>query len=179
MSANSQTTHARPATRWSGRVRPLCPADRSWVETYITDAWGGPTIVSGEHEHVLAGLDGFVAIVDDGGRGDEPGGLITVYADGDGCEVVTLNSLRPSQGAGRALMGAAGAYARERGCRRLWLLTTNDNTRALRFYQMLGMRVTAWRAGVINEQRRRKPSIPLLGNDGIPIRDEVELTLDL
>jgi GNAT superfamily N-acetyltransferase len=169
------TPSASPAAAaWSGTVRPIGPADRAWVEAFVREAWGGPTIVSREHEHVVATLDGFIAAAD-----GAPAGLITVFAEGGGCEVVTLNSMMPSRGAGRALMAAAIAYARLHDCTTLWLCTTNDNTRALRFYQMLGMRIVAWRGGEIDQQRRLKPTIPLQGNDGIPIRDEIELALAL
>jgi GNAT superfamily N-acetyltransferase len=163
-----------PATAWSGSVRPIAAGDRAWVDAFVCDAWGGPTIVSRDHEHLVSGLDGFVAE-----QHGEAAGLVTVFAERDACEVVTLNSIVQSRGVGQALMAAAAEYARGRGCRTLWLCTTNDNTRALRFYQMLGMRIVAWRGGEIDEQRRTKPSIPLRGNDGIPIRDEIELAIDL
>lgn len=159
---------------WQGTIRPVNDADRGWVERIMRDYWGGPTIISGEHEHRPVELDGFVASQD-----IERTGLVTLDIEGDSCEVVTLNNLRPRSGAGTALMNAAVDYARGHGCRRLWLMTTNDNTHALRFYQRFGMRIGAVRCGVIDEQRRRKPTIPLTGNDGIPIRDEIELVLDL
>lgn len=155
-------------------IRPVAADDRAWIDGFVCEAWGGPTIVSREHEHTVAALDGFIAEV-----ANERVGLVTVFAEPESCEVVTLNSLQPGRGVGQALMAAAAEYARARGCRTLWLLTTNDNTRALRFYQMLGMRIVAWRCGEIEAQRRRKPSIPLRGEDGIPIRDEIELALTL
>jgi 3-oxoacyl-[acyl-carrier protein] reductase len=65
------------------------------------------------------------------------------------------------------------------GCRRLWLITTNDNTPALRFYQNQGMRVAAVHHNAIVEARRIKPEIPEFGVGGQPICDEVELEMDL
>lgn len=168
-------SHAeRDISPWTGRVRAIAPGDRAWIDGFVRVAWGGPTIVSRDHEHAVAALDGFIAQGEDG-----PAGLITLFVEGPACEVVTLNSMVEGRGVGRALMQAGAGYAREHGCATLWLQTTNDNTRALRLYQMLGMRVVAWRGGAIDEQRRRKPSIPLLGNDGIPIRDEIELAIEL
>jgi ribosomal protein S18 acetylase RimI-like enzyme len=159
---------------WQGTIRPVNDADREWVDRFVRDYWGGPTIISDKHEHRPAELDGFLAM-----DHNERAGLITLFVEGDGCEVVTLNNLRPRTGAGTALLNAAVDYARVHGCSCLWLTTTNDNTHALRFYQRFGMRIAAVRCGVIDEQRRRKPTIPLTGNDGIPIRDEIELVLDL
>ena len=69
--------------------------------------------------------------------------------------------------------------ARERGCRRLFLITTNDNLRALAFYQKRGFELAALRRGALNESRKLKPSIPLIGENGIPLRDEIELEMSL
>jgi ribosomal protein S18 acetylase RimI-like enzyme len=77
-------------------------------------------------------------------------------------------------------MSAVVAEARERGCRRLWLVTTNDNTRAIRFYQRFGMVLAAVRVGAVDEARARlKPTIPRAGADDIPIRDELVFELSL
>jgi hypothetical protein len=59
----------------------------------------------------------------------------------------------------------------------LWLVTTNDNTHALRFYHRLGFRLAALHPGAVEAARRLKPEIPLLGLDEIPIRDELELEI--
>ncbi|HZU76006.1 MAG TPA: GNAT family N-acetyltransferase, partial [Dehalococcoidia bacterium] len=85
----------------------------------------------------------------------------------------------PGSGAGPALLDAAESYARAHGCTRLWLITTNDNTRALRFYQRWGMRIMAVHLAAIEHSRRLKPEIPAIGADGIPIRDEIELAKEL
>jgi ribosomal protein S18 acetylase RimI-like enzyme len=155
-------------------IRAACAADRPWIDALTRDAWGGPTVVSGDNEHVVADLPGLVALFN-----GERAGLVTLHCAAERCEVVTLNSLQPGRGIGQALLTAAVEQARRAGCRDLWLLTTNDNTRALRFYQMFGMRISAWRGGEIERQRRSKPTIPLLGDHGIPIRDEIELVLTL
>jgi DNA-3-methyladenine glycosylase I len=92
--------------------------------------------------------------------------------------VVTLDSIREGVGVGRALLDAAQAEAVRLGCRRFWLVTTNDNLRALGLYQRRGMRLVALRAGEMDLVRRTlKPQISELGENGIPIRDELELEL--
>ncbi|MHB8574785.1 MAG: GNAT family N-acetyltransferase [Dehalococcoidia bacterium] len=159
---------------WHGTVRRVDDDDRDWVDEHVRRWWGGPFIASKEHMHRPSRLDGFLAEAN-----GKPAGLVTMYIEGDACEVVTLNSFEPGSGAGVALMRAAESYAREYGCLRLWLMTTNDNTHALRFYQRYGMHIAAVHVGVINDQRRLKPAIPHTGHDGIPIRDEIELALDL
>jgi hypothetical protein len=59
----------------------------------------------------------------------------------------------------------------------VWLVTTNDNLDALRFYQRRGLRLVAVHAGAVDEARRLKPEIARVGEYGIPIRDEIELEL--
>jgi ribosomal protein S18 acetylase RimI-like enzyme len=65
------------------------------------------------------------------------------------------------------------------GCVRLWLITTNDNLHALGFYQKSGFRLVALHPDAVAESRRLKPSIPEVGLDTIPLRDEIELTVNL
>ena len=87
--------------------------------------------------------------------------------------------IRPvARGAGSALLAACVRAAVDAGATRLWLITTNDNMPALRFYQRRGFVLVALRPGAIDEARRTlKPEIHLTGRDEIPIRDEIELEL--
>ena len=97
---------------------------------------------------------------------------------GDDCEIVSLDSLRPGAGIGTALIDAVKAAAVESGCKRLWLVTTNDNMNALRFYQKRGFVLVKVNRNVIEFARTLKP-VPLIGADGIPLRDEIELEMVL
>jgi hypothetical protein len=78
-----------------------------------------------------------------------------------------------------ALLQAVCDAARKACCNRLWLITTNDNVDALRFYQRFGFSLVALHRDAVRESRRLKPSIPETGKDGIPIRDEIELEMQL
>lgn len=109
----------------------------------------------------------------------ERAGLATYGLEGGECEVITLNSLVPGRGVGRTLLEAVVTEARAAACWRVWLVTTNDNLPALRFYQRLGWDLAALHAGAVDEARRLKPEIPATGLDGIPIRHELELELQL
>lgn len=155
-------------------VRPLTETDRAWIATRVAKLWGEDRIISRGRAHTPSTLPGFVAEVD-----GEPAGLLTFHIEGRECEVVTLDSRREGMGVGTALMTAAVEAAREQGCTRLWLITTNDNLHALRFYQRFGLRLAALYANAIADSRKLKPSISLIGLDGIPIRDEIELELPL
>ena len=107
-------------------------------------------------------------------------GVLTYDVVGDRCEILTLHAAWPWRGIGSALVIEAARLAVTAGCRRYWVLTTNDNVDALRFYERRGFRLTAVRCGAVDETRRTlKPQIPVFGNYGIPIRDEIELAQDL
>ena len=90
-----------------------------------------------------------------------------------------MNSLVERIGVGSALIDAVKKVAASAGCRRLWLITTNDNTAALRFWQKRGFWLAAVYPNAIAESRLLKLEIPLTGNDNIPIRDEIELEMIL
>jgi GNAT superfamily N-acetyltransferase len=122
---------------------------------------------------------GVVAVV-----GGAPTGLLTWLVDPDGAaaEIRALAVVedRRAQGVGRALLDAAVAALAAAGVRRAWLVTTNDNLRALALYQKAGWRLAELRPGAVDAMRRTvKPSIPEAGEHGIPIRDELELVKQL
>lgn len=154
-------------------VRPLGDGDREWAAGKLRELWG-ELVVSRGRVHDAATLPGVVA--EDGG---ERVGLATYRIDGADCEVVTINAFPKGGGAGTALIRAVSQVARDAGCRRVWLITTNDNLRALRFYQRRGFRLAALHRDALDRSRELKPSIPEVGLDGIPLRDELELELRL
>lgn len=107
--------------------------------------------------------------------GGEWVGLVTCHIQGAECESVTLNSLYPATGIGTALVEAVKEAAQSANRRRLWLITTNDNLNALRFYQKRGFVLVAVHRNAVAEAR--KPQIPAIGEHGIPLRDEIELEM--
>ncbi|MDX1664381.1 MAG: TIGR03618 family F420-dependent PPOX class oxidoreductase [Candidatus Promineifilaceae bacterium] len=163
------------------RLRPLGPQDEEWVMQYVAYHWGDEQVVAHGQVYLPHTLPGFVAegASDQEGGSGEPLGLVTYRVEGDACEIVTLNSDLPGQGIGSALVRAVKEEARDRGCQRLWLVTTNDNLDALRFYQKEGFQTVAVHQDAVTRARQLKPAIPLVGEDGIPLRDEIELALSI
>jgi GNAT superfamily N-acetyltransferase len=102
-------------------------------------------------------------------------GLLTYNMKDDMFEIVTLNVLKPMEGIGRLLVDKAVELALSSGCSRIWVITTNDNAPAVKFYDSVGFRIKTIHKGSIKESRRLKPEIPRHGIDGIPITDEIEL----
>jgi ribosomal protein S18 acetylase RimI-like enzyme len=155
-------------------LRPLTPSDRPWVAQRIAESWGAEIVVVHETVYRPAELPGFAAMIE-----GEIAGLLTYHIEGAACEIVTLNSWSEGRGVGTALIEAVKQAASQIGCRRLWLITTNDNTHALRFYQKRGFVIAAIHVNALEKARRLKPEIPLIGEDGILLRDEIELEMIL
>jgi len=143
--------------------------DRAWIDQTLTDRWGSTNIVTRGILHSANELPGFVAEVE-----NKLSGLITYRLDANACEIISLDSFFERQGIGSALLRAAEQVAREKKCSRLWLITTNDNLHAFRFYQRRGYVLAAVHRNAIEQSRQLKPQIPFIGIDGIPIRDEIE-----
>jgi N-acetylglutamate synthase-like GNAT family acetyltransferase len=109
-------------------------------------------------------------------------GLLAHRRSGDEIELaaIVVEPAWRNAGVGTELVEAFLVAARGSSAPRAWVVTTNDNVRALGFYQRLGFRLTAVRLGAVDEARRRlKPSIPARAHNGIPIRDELELAIDV
>jgi ribosomal protein S18 acetylase RimI-like enzyme len=156
-------------------VRPLTENDRVWADEVETESWSEPVVARLGELVDPTQLPGFIAMLD-----GERAGLAAYAVRGSECELVTIRSLREGRGLGRALLEAVRDAAIEAGCTRLWLITTNDNLRALELFQRWGMEIVAFHRHAVTEARRNlKPSIPERGAHGIPLAHELELELRL
>ncbi|MBI5060417.1 GNAT family N-acetyltransferase [candidate division KSB1 bacterium] len=179
-------------------IIPLADEHRAWAREVCEQWWGGVEIMSRFVWFDTTKLAGFVAVTPPappnqrfggektsdlppkfpnlgGTEGGLPIGLATYHiADGE-CELISLNSFAENRGVGAALLAAVRAVAKRASCNRMFLTTSNDNLRALQFYQKRGMRIVAVHVGAIDAARVTKPRIPEIGDHGIPCRDELEL----
>ncbi len=161
---------AEPAFPPSAAIRAVTAADRERVKRLIEERWGAPFVAVHDTIYHPAELQGFLAA-----DGENIRGLVTFRIEAEACEIVSLDALLPRAGIGTALMEAVARAARAAGCHRLWLVTTNDNLDALRFYLRHGFRLVAVHAGAVDRARLLKPAIPEVGDYGIPMHDELEL----
>lgn len=152
------------------QVRSLSAADKAWVAERTELLFGGTFLVSRDTVHDPTQLPGYIAVQD-----DERIGLLTYHHDGETCEVVSIDALCQYIGVGTSLLDAVEVAAREAGCVRLWVILTNDNLDALRFFQRRGFTISAFRLDSLDSIRQLKPGIPQVGSYGIPVRDEIEL----
>jgi ribosomal protein S18 acetylase RimI-like enzyme len=155
-------------------VRALEARDHAWVADFLLTQAGSTRVVSRGRLHYTDQLPGFLALED-----GTPGALLTYRVADRELEVVTLHAAQPGRGLGSRLLDATREQARQLGCRRLWLITTNDNEPAIQFYRRRGMNLVAVHRHAIREARKLKPEIPLTGVGGTPIEDEIEFEFRL
>lgn len=152
-------------------IRDRSDDDIPWMSALLLQRWNGTIMcIHGEAIDAMA-LSALVS-------GDRKGLATYRIRDGE-AELISLDAIEPGQGMGTRLLAALVERLTRQGVRRLWVTTTNDNLAALAFYQKRGFRLQRVRAGALDETRRLKPGIPLIGENGIPIRDEIDLCRDL
>ncbi|KAA3633618.1 MAG: GNAT family N-acetyltransferase [Calditrichaeota bacterium] len=150
-------------------IKKIESSGKDWV-LEIVRTWGADFIVSRGRKIYPAEIDGFYAEADNG----EKVGLVTYEIIRDQCEIVTLDAFRKFSGIGSSLLTKVVSEAKLRSCKRVWLITLNDNLDAIRFYQKRGMTIAAVHINALEESRKIKPVIAKIGQYGIPLRDEIE-----
>lgn len=159
----------------SFNLKPISnTSDKDWITTFLNTYWGSIEIVSRGIIIKADQLPGFIAYTE-----KEKIGLVTYKFENDKCEIVSLNSVKEGIGIGTKLVQAVIEESKKQHLHKVWLTTTNDNTKALRFYQKQGFEIMAIYKNAVVEARKLKPQIPLSGIDNIPIKDEIELELIL
>jgi GNAT superfamily N-acetyltransferase len=157
------------------QVRRVTEDDRPFIREVVISEFVSTRVVSRGRVHDDAStLDGF--IVESDGR---PVGCGLWYEIEGDAELVVLVTTYRGAGAGTALLDAVIEYARAHNWKRLWLITTNDNTDALRMYQRAGWEWVGWHRNAVHDARALKPELPTTGAHEIPIRHEIELEYPL
>jgi ribosomal protein S18 acetylase RimI-like enzyme len=144
--------------------------DEEWLAELWRACWGDVIVVSRGHVLRLPDLPTLVAW-----EGGERVGAATYRVEGEAAELTSLDAVASGKGVGSGLIEAVERAVRAADAKRFWLITTNDNVDALRFYQRRGFRLVRLHAGAVDEARRLKPAIPEIGEYGIPIHDDIEL----
>ncbi len=154
-------------------IVPIDETLRGAVQPLFDEAWAGPALAVNGSLRDSRTLPGIAAVNE---AGAILGYLLYELREAE-CEIMALESLRPGSGIGTALIERVKAVARELCIQNIIVTTTNDNTHAIRFYQKRGFTLRALRLNMLDLSRKLKPGIPFLGNDGIPLRDEIELEI--
>lgn len=155
-------------------IRPKTDADSDFIIAELRKHWHGTQIWSLGN---IFDADQIPALI--AWQNGQRIGLLTyqLHIGGVQLEVVTLSATDSGKGAGTALLRHIAILARTHGCFRVFLTTTNDNLNAIGFYQKRGWTVVRYHAGSMDRARILKPSIPLIGDNNIPLKDELEFEL--
>ena len=145
---------------------------QNFIKTLLHESWGSDIIISRGNLHNGLDLEGFIAVYE-----NSFSGLVTYKIINDELEVISLNALRKNLGIGTELLNSVINTGKQQNCKRICLVTTNDNLDAMRFYMRRNFKMIKVYPGAIVESRKLKPSIPLFGNYGIPISDEIEFEM--
>jgi len=141
------------------------------VIQFFMEHWGSAEMVVSSGIYNCSELDGFIYV----NEHDEITGLITYIIRNNECEIISLDSIEEGKGIGTELVREVENLAKQHRCELISLLTTNDNLHALKFYQKRGYRIAEIIPNAVQKARAIKPSIPLIGNDNIPLHDELKL----
>ena len=152
------------------RIRKINKKDKKWIAKFIRENWGSEKIVAHRKIFYPHDLPGFVAYT-----GKKVSGLITYDIKNNNLEIVTMNAVVRGKGIGTVLLKAIERTAHRLKCKKIRLITTNDNIDALGFYQKRGFVIAKIHKNALEFSRKIKPEIPLVGNYNIPLRDEIEL----
>lgn len=155
-------------------IKPITSDNRGNVIMFFKEHWGSAQMIISTGIYHCDKLDGFIYEVD-----GTILGLLTYTIHEDALEVISLDSMKEGHGIGSKLMQEVEQFAKQRGIHKITLITTNDNLNALKFYQKRGYRIVKVIQDAVAKAREIKPSIPLIGNDEIPLTDELELVKHL
>ena len=155
-------------------IREIDAVLRDKVQPIIDESWGAPYMVVNGKLWDTRTMPGYAAVV----GGEVLGYALYEFHDGF-CEIMAIESLTQNIGIATALIERVKQTAKSNHTSKIVLTTTNDNTHAIRFYQRSGFTVREVRLGAMEAARQLKPSIPLFGEDGIPLRDEIEFEIDV
>ena len=138
----------------------------------IIKGWGSDILVSRGIPHKAQDLDGILAY-----ENEKIIGLGLYEIKNNECEIVLLETFIQNKGIGTKIIENLIKIAKEKMCKRIWLVTTNSNINALRFYQKRGFDISNLYINAMDEARKIKPEIPELADNGIKIKDEIEFEI--
>lgn len=148
--------------------------NRNTVNEFILKNWFSTTMAVRGRIVDMTKLDGIMA-----SENNKIIGLITYEIVDDELEIMSLDSIYEKHGIGTKLINNVLNIAKGSNCTKIKLITTNDNINAIKFYQKRGFNISVIYKDAVAKARELKKEIPLIGDNDIPIRDEIEFILNL
>jgi len=138
----------------------------------IINVWGSDILVTRGNIYKASDLDGVLVY--------ENGKIIGLglYKIKNDCEIVLLETFTQNKGIGSKIIEKIKEIAKAKNCKRVWLITSNENINAIKFYQKRGFHISNIYLNAMEEARKIKPEIPKIAN-GIEIRDEIEFEISI
>lgn len=147
-------------------------SNRQLINAFIRQHWYTTTMIIRGKEIDMTKTEGFYF-----SKGKDIVGLITYIVYDNILEITSLDSLLENQGIGSKLLKTVIHEAKEKKVQKIVLITTNDNINAIKFYQKRGFDMARLFRNALDISRKLKPEIPLIGENSIPLRHEIEFEL--
>jgi GNAT superfamily N-acetyltransferase len=148
--------------------------DNERINMYFRNNWGTEFILAKGKKYYCDDMQGLVA------EGDfSVLGICLYVINDDELDLLFIESFEENKGIGSTIIKEIESIAIEQQLKRIWLVTTNDNINAIQFYLKRGFIYKRIKRNSIEEYRKIKPEIPMIGYNGIPIMDELEFEKDL
>jgi ribosomal protein S18 acetylase RimI-like enzyme len=151
-------------------IKAINDTNKPMIRQLFIDNWNSDIMVTKGQIHKFEEVEGFIAI-----NNNKIIGVLTFKRKNQSVELISLDSFKENKGIGTQLLNRLVEYVKNKSVHRLWLITTNDNLNALKFYQKRKWTLKNIYPNAVKEARKLKPTIPIIGNDGIEIRHELEL----
>ena len=155
-------------------IERISSQNRNCINDFIMEHWYTTTMIIRGREIDMTTVDGIVLW-----DNSQIVGLLTFIVYDHTLEITSLDSLRDKQGLGTLLIEKVVSVAKEMKCKRIVLITTNDNINAICFYQKRGFDMVRLHYNAMEVSRKLKPEIPLIGENDIPLRHEIEFEMIL
>lgn len=143
--------------------------NRIKVNKFLKQYWFSTDMVVQGKVIDMTKLDGIIAI-----DNSNIVGLAMYDILNNECELISINSLHEHQGIGTTLLDKVIDIAKQNNCTKIKLITTNDNINAIKFYQQKGFDMVKLYCNAVDKARKLKPNIPLVGDNNIVLKHEIE-----
>lgn len=155
-------------------LREIGSENREEINSFIQEHWYSTEMVLRGQIVDMTTVEGIVAYED-----EKIIGLLTYEIKNGECEILSLDSLDQNKGIGSKLIDFVCQIAKKETCSKIKLITTNDNINAIKFYQKRGFDMVKIYRNALDVSRKIKPSIPIIGDLGIPLKHEIEFEMNL
>lgn len=151
-------------------IRPVQGKDSQLIAEMMEKNWGGEPLVIRGLKYYPSKLPGLMVLDD-----RRIVGFLFYEIQNRACEIIVFEIFDKFHGIGTQVLNQLIEIAKNKDCKKIHLMTTNDNLDALRFYQKRGFHICGIHIDSVKNSRKIKPAIGEFGDFGIPLRDEIDL----